>query len=416
MMDKEAETNIMADHLKTGECSAETIQKQMPVIVSDLSALYEIIRSNPDIKARKDAATHLLGLVDTYEDIDVDMITEVYRSEREIAVATVLKRVLNKLQIKQILTHDPTEGYDPRLSPEEELKINEEIKRLKRLYDTSKKEEGSFDRKYSIVQHIDQGGMAKIYKGIKLDDNQPVAIKFLLLEELSHHINPERLIARFRREGELLTKRLKHPNIIKAFEYGEADKEYYIVLEYVEGETLEGMIKQKPLDLDNFKKVALQILDAVEYIHGNDVIHRDIKPGNILVERSAVSGQTLEEARWCTIKLADFGLAKDKYDKKLSKLFFQGGTDLYSSPQQLRDTRDVDERDDIFSVGKTLYEMLTGKTFTNDESYMPMVLENDLLSQEVNTVIRKCLSHERQDRYRNIHELRSALLGALRAA
>ena len=153
-MDKETETNITED--------------RPPVIVSDLFALYEIIRSNPDVQARKNAATHLLGLTDTYEDIDGDIITKVFRSEKNIEVATILKRILNKLQIKQMLVYDPTAGYDPRLSPEEESKIIEEIKRLKRLYDKSKEEEGSFDRKYKIVQQIDQGGMARIYKGLKL--------------------------------------------------------------------------------------------------------------------------------------------------------------------------------------------------------------------------------------------------------
>ena len=124
--------------------------------------------------------------------------------------------------------------------------------------------------------------MGRIYKALRLQDNQTVAIKFLLLEELSKDNDRERIIARFKREGEIL-KGLSHPNIIKGFEYGEADGEYFLVMEHVEGETLEDRLKRNPLGLQTFKIISLQLCDAVEYLHKNGIIHRDIKPGNILI-------------------------------------------------------------------------------------------------------------------------------------
>lgn len=248
------------------------------IINSDLFALYEILRTSRDIKVRRDAATHLLKLVDEDKEINIDTLREIYRSEKDVSISTKLKRVLNKLQIKQVLIEDPTSKYDKKLSPQEEAKIIEEIEKLRKLYDKFHKEEGAFEKKYRIIQKIANGGMGRIYKGIRLQDKQTVAIKFLLLEELAKDNDRERIIARFKREGEIL-KKLDHPNIIKGYEYGEADREYFFVMEHVEGETLEDRLKKNPLDLRTFRTMGLQLCDAVEYLHKNQIIHRDIKPG-----------------------------------------------------------------------------------------------------------------------------------------
>lgn len=402
-MDEEGKTNFLDHETKGHPAAHQEPQGGRSPFTPDMRALIEILRSNADPKARSDAATYLLSLVDRNERIDGDALKELFRVETDMEVATALKRVINKLHIKEVLQDDPTETYDRRLSQIEESRLIREMERLKRVYDKARKEGGSFDRKYRILREIEQGGMARIYEGVRLEDNMPIALKFLLLEELTLHTDPERLVARFRREGELLTKKLSHPNVLKAYEYGETDGEYFIVLEYLRGGTLDRMIRGGALTVPTFARVASQLLDAVEYIHRNDVIHRDIKPGNILVSA----------AQEVSIKLADFGLAKDKYNRKLSRIFFQAGTDLYSSPQQLKDARDADERDDIFSLGKTFYEMLTGNTFTNDEVYRPITLADESLSMRLNAVTRKCISPERKDRYQNIGELRRDLLAAL---
>lgn len=383
----------MSDHKKTS-----LINITRP-ITSDLAALYEMLRSNFDPRLRIKATIHLLRLIEKGEDVDKGAISDLFRSEKDIRVATELKRALNKLKIKETYQQDPTSKYDKKLSPEEEASIIEEIEKLRKLYDKSSKEDGAFEKKYRIIEKVADGGMGRIYKAVRLEDKQGVAIKFLLLEELAKHNDRERIIGRFKREGEIL-KRLSHPNIIKGFEYGEADGEYFIVMEHVEGETLEDRLRRSPLDLQTFKKMALQFCDAVEYLHKNQIIHRDIKPGNII---------TYEENENICMKLCDFGLAKDRKDKKLSKFAFTGGTDDYISPQQLKDSRDTDERDDIFSMGKTFYEMLTGRTLRNDEPYVEVKIDDDIIPEHINTVIMKCISFERKNRWQTVYDLKQAL-------
>jgi len=385
--------NYMSDHRKTN-----FIDITVP-ITSDIVALYEILRSSIDPGVRIKASAHLLKLIENGVDVDREVILDLFGSEKDIKVATELKRALNKLKVIETYPKDPTSKYDKKLSPEEEASIVTEIEKLKRLYDKSSKEDGAFEKKYRIIERIADGGMGRIYKAFKLEDRQVVAIKFLLLEELAKQNDRERIIARFRREGEIL-KRLSHPNIIRGFEYGEAGGEYFLVMEHVEGETLEDRLKRSPLDFQTFKTMALQLCDAVEYLHKHQIIHRDIKPGNILI---------FEAEKDMRIKLCDFGLAKDKKDKKLSRFAFSAGTDDYISPQQARDARDADERDDIYSMGKTFYEMLTGRTLRNDEPYVEIELGKSAVSSRINEVMRKCISPDRKDRWQTGDELRNVL-------
>lgn len=368
-------------------------------IYSDVSAILQVIKSNSDSKTRKDAAIYLLKLVEEHKDIDEGMLAGLFNAEKDIGVATELKRVLNKLQIRHKFSEDPTSKYDKKLSSTEKAKLSEEIDRLKRAYDNSSGKEGDFERKYKVIEKIADGGMGRIYKAVRHEDNLPVAIKFLLLEELSKNNNRERIITRFRREGKIL-RSLDHPNIVRACEYGETNGEQFLVLEYIDGGTVEDMINGKSLNLNAFRVVSLQLCDAVEHIHKNGVIHRDIKPANILVTNKDSSMQ---------IKLTDFGLAKDKKDAKISRISFQAGTDEYSSPQQLEDARYADERDDIYSIGKTFYEMLTGKIFKNDEPYKEIAETNFRVPKELDIIIKKCIAYRKEDRFQTVSDLRKAI-------
>jgi serine/threonine protein kinase len=448
-----AETKAAVDSASAKRADAK------PTISSEIEALYEIIRSNQDVRTRLDAAAYLLKLIDEGRPVDPETLNALYGAEKEITVATALKRALNKIRIRRTLFKDPTGPYDRKLTAQETRKLKEEIDRLRGLYDRFHRRKGAFDRKYDRLEKIGEGGMAGIFRAARREDGRVVAIKFLRLAELSGAANPERVIGLFRREGELLTRCLDHPHVLKGYEYGEADGEHFIVLDHVRGGTLEGMIDKRPLDFALFKRIALQLCDAVGYIHRQGVIHRDIKPANILIEREeAESGAppTAGQDRGgpacpgmdeggsshgpavapalhaaaheaVSIRLADFGLAKDKRDRRLSRFSFAAGTDDFSSPQQLADARDADERDDIFSMGKTFYEMLAGRTLKNSEDYRPVAPAAGVAGAEsvrsaagprdmgrwdsLNALIRRCIAPERAYRWQTVGDLEKALRG-----
>lgn len=385
------------------------------VIASDIDALYEIIRSGKIDKTRLDAATSLLKLIEEEKNIDHETVAALYAAETDIKIAAALKRVLNKLQIRRRLSSDPTQLYDRKLSEAEQENLLLEIDRLRKFYDQFHNSKGEFERKYEIKGEIGKGGMARILKAIRREDNQPVAIKYLLLNNLSNQIDPERLIKRFQREGNLLTNRLHHPHIIKAYEYGENEGKYFLVLEYVSGGSLEDLIRSNGLSFLLFRTIALQLCDVISYLHREGIIHRDIKPENVLIDKkegdanATLSGKSINMKENISIKLADFGLAKDKRDGRLSRFSFTAGTDDYASPQQLSDARYTDERDDIYSLGKTFYEMLTGQCQKNDEPYNPISLPDCTHADAVNDLILKCIAKERRDRWQSISELEKAI-------
>src|SRR5678809_255764 len=208
---------------------------------------------------------------------------------------------------------------------------------------------------YEILSAIGAGGMGEVYKARDTRLNRDVAIK-VLLGEVSDR--PE-LQARFEREAQTIAS-LNHPHICTIHDVGRHDKTHYLVMEYLEGETLADRIARGALPLDQVLKYAVEIADALDKAHRRGVTHRDLKPSNIMLTKSGT-------------KLLDFGLAKLRPDVQpahaLSALPTNAaitadgailGTVQYMAPEQL-EGKDADARTDIFAFGTVIYEMATGK-------------------------------------------------------
>ena len=197
--------------------------------------------------------------------------------------------------------------------------------------------------RYAIIENVDTGGMAYIYKAVCKKTNRIVAVK-ILKEDFSD--NPE-YVSRFKKEAEAAFS-LEHPNIVHVTDIGCDHGTYYMVMEYVEGCSLKSLIEEKGcLQEAEAIEYTSQICDALEAAHSEGIIHRDIKPQNILL---TPEGQA---------KITDFGIATSvsSMEPKKSQVL---GSVYYISPEQARGEK-MDHRTDIYSLGVVFYEMLTGK-------------------------------------------------------
>src|ERR1039458_7108356 len=208
-----------------------------------------------------------------------------------------------------------------------------------------------YNGRYELSRQIARGGTAQVYLAHDLLLDRPVAFKMLFPELSSDHS----FVERFRREAQAVAN-LSHPNIVSVFDWGEADRTYYIVMEYVDGEPLSSVIRtQAPLSPTRAAAVAADIAKALSYAHRHGVVHRDVKPGNVLI---TADGQ---------VKVADFGIARAiGASESVTQTGLVMGTATYFSPEQAQGLG-VDGRSDVYALGVVLYEMVTGRSpFTAD--------------------------------------------------
>ncbi len=259
---------------------------------------------------------------------------------------------------------------------------------------------------YEIHSLIGKGGMGEVYRAIDTRLNRPVAIK----------VSSREFNDRFEREARAIST-LNHPNICTLYDVGPN----YLILELVEGETLSKIIERGPLPLDKALNYGVQIVDALAAAHAKGVIHRDLKPGNIIITKNGA-------------KVLDFGLAKVGADKisaesatniqtvtePITRAGAVLGTLYYMSPEQV-EGKDTDERSDIFSFGIVLYEMISGqRPFTGDtqaavlaallkDQAPPMSQRQVACPRALERLVRKCLEKKPEDRWQSARDLKPAL-------
>ena len=240
--------------------------------------------------------------------------------------------------------------------------------------------------RYEIIDRVGSGGMADVYKAKCHRLNRYVAIKVLKQE----YSSDAKFVAKFRAEAQSVAG-LSHPNIVNVYDVGEDNGLHYIVMELVEGITLKKFIEKKgKLDVKEAVGIGIQIAQGMEAAHNNHIIHRDIKPQNIIISKEG------------KVKVTDFGIAKAATSNTITSNAM--GSVHYISPEQARGGYS-DEKSDIYSLGVTLYEMLSGKVPFEGESTVTVALahiqdEAVPLQQldpniplSLSKIVQKCICH-----------------------
>jgi len=261
---------------------------------------------------------------------------------------------------------------------------------------------------YQIIVPLGEGGMAAVYKGYHAAMERYVALKILP----RHFADDPQFVTRFKQEAKVLAQ-LQHPHILPVFDFGEADGYTYLVMPFIKSGTLTDLLQGKPLSFEQIRTVISQVGGALDYAHAHGLVHRDVKPSNVLLDES---GNCL---------LSDFGLAKIiEASEKLTMSGAIMGTPAYMSPEQGMG-KTLDGRSDIYSLGVILYEMATGRPPYKAETPMAVMIKHisDPLPppstihpdfpDEVEAVILKALAKNPDDRYQTAGAMVKGLQAAL---
>ena len=258
--------------------------------------------------------------------------------------------------------------------------------------------------RYEILEQIGEGGMATVYKAKCHTLDRLVAIKVLK----SEYAEDEEFVKKFMMECQSAAK-LNHPNIVGIYDFHEIELDgkpvYFIVMEYIDGITLKELIEKKGfIPEEEAVDIALQILEALKEAHSHGVIHRDIKPHNIMISKNGI------------VKVTDFGIARATSNHTMTTTMDAIGSVHYFSPEQARGAF-TDQRTDIYSFGIVFYEMLTGKRPFVGENPVTIAMKhiqeditppgelNENISEGVERVVLKCTMKKQAERYQNVEEI-----------
>ena len=254
--------------------------------------------------------------------------------------------------------------------------------------------------KYQVRKPLGRGGMGTVYAAYDTALHRPVAIKVLA----SHLAWEDAFVERFLREARTAAK-LDHPNIVTIYDVGQQDSIYYLVMRQIEGDALRDIIaREGPLPPARAARILGQVASALDYAHSRGVVHRDVKPGNMLVEAGD------------RVTLTDFGIARAAEGTRLTATGISLGTPEYMSPEQALG-QPTDGRTDVYSLGIVLYEMLTGKVPFHADTPIATLMQQahtpppsprtvvSSLSTEIETVVLKALAKRPEDRYTSAGDL-----------
>jgi hypothetical protein len=256
---------------------------------------------------------------------------------------------------------------------------------------------------YTVTRELGQGGMGKVLQALS-PQGQTVAIKTMLLPEGIDARSRWETVERFQREARA-ARSLVHPNIVQVLDIGADQDTFFIVMEYLDGQTVRELIELAgAIKVDRAVDILTVACEALAYAHDQDIIHRDVKPDNIMVLRNGL------------VKLTDFGLAAIVTERGVTQTGTVMGTFYYMSPEQARGEK-LDARSDIFSLGATFYEMLTGQPpFAGDSpgAVLSKILNSDPppvpgLPPHVSRTLGRCLRKQPQYRFQNACEIIASL-------
>lgn len=286
------------------------------------------------------------------------------------------------------------------LAPPEDIAVTETIETPKEELTTG----STFANKYRIIEELGKGGMGRVYKALDTEVNEKVAIK-LLRSEISID---EKMIERFRNELKFARK-IRHKNVCQMYDLNKDKDTYYITMEFVSGEDLKSLIKKMGrFSVDKTISIARQVCDGLEEAHKLEVVHRDLKPQNIMIDAEG------------NARIMDFGIARSLNEKSITGAGVMIGTPEYMSPEQV-EGKEVDQRSDIYSLGVILYELVTGRVpfggdtaFTIGVKHKSEIPEdpkkiNIQIPENLSRLILKCLEKEKGKRYQNAADLLSEL-------
>ncbi|MBN8199537.1 Stk1 family PASTA domain-containing Ser/Thr kinase [Bacillus sp. NTK034] len=262
--------------------------------------------------------------------------------------------------------------------------------------------------RYKILDMIGGGGMANVYLAHDMILDRDVAVKVLRMD----FAEDEEFIRRFHREAQSATS-LAHPNIVNIYDVGEEDSIYYIVMEYVDGQTLKQYIQQNsPIRIDDALEIMKQLTSAISHAHQNHIIHRDIKPHNILIDRHG------------NVKITDFGIAMALSATSITQTNSVLGSVHYLSPEQARGGM-ANRKSDIYSLGIVMFELLTGRLPFSGESAVSIALKhlqsetpslkrwNPSIPQSVENIVLKATAKDPFHRYDSVEEMEEDIRTAL---